>query len=234
MFKVVIFGYNFPHSKCETFIQILKKYNIQISAYIAAEKIKLKLLKKKFKKNISLKPIFKPNDLCKLNNIPYYLSAHNSNKTIDIIKKSKANLGIIAGARILKSNIIDSFKYGIINFHPGKILQASGLDALLWSISKDLKPYVTTHFIDYRIDAGRRIFQSEVKINIYDRLEDIKFKSLLAEYEALEKLCKNYLSKKIKIPSKKIINYKSNNKPMKVAQKIETLNKFQLWKKKII
>jgi len=226
MYKVIIFGYNFSHSKCENFIHILKKYNIAISAYIGANKVKLNLPKKIYSKNILVKPIFEPSRLCKIYKVPFYISDHNSVKTIKIIKKKNANLGIVAGSRILKSDIIKSLKYGIINFHPGKIPEASGLDALMWSIFKNIKPYVTTHFIDNKIDAGHRINEREVNINLEDRIEDVKYKTSLVEYEALEKLCINYLSKKKKIPSKKILNYKSANKPMTTEQQIEILNKF--------
>ena len=46
MYNVLIFGYNFPHKKSEDFLKILKKNNINISAYIAADVIKLNLPKK--------------------------------------------------------------------------------------------------------------------------------------------------------------------------------------------
>lgn len=233
MFKIIIFGYNFPHSKSETYIHILKKYNIKISAYIAANKVKVNLPKKIYNKNIPQKSIFNPRKLCKLYGIPYYVSAHNSDKTIKIIKKHKANLGIVSGARILKSNVITSLKYGIINFHPGKIPEASGLDGLMWSIYKNIKPYITTHFINSKIDSGWRIYQRGVKIYVDDRIEDIKYRMTLIEYEELERLCKDYLSNNIKIPSKKITNYKSNNSPMIKDQQVRTINKFNLWKKKI-
>jgi len=233
MFRIVVFGYNFPHSKCENFIHILKNNNIKISAYIGANKIKLNLPKKIYNRNIPTKPIFEPRKLCKIYNIPFYVSDHNSDKTIKIIKKTKANLGIIAGSRILKSNIIKTLKYGIINFHPGKIPEASGLDALLWSISKNIKPYVTTHFINNKIDAGKRIFQREVKINLEDRMEDIKHKINVAELEELEKLCKKYLKKNDNIKSKKILNYQIANKPMTEHQQIKVLKKFNSWKKKL-
>lgn len=234
MYRIVIFGYNFSHAKCETVIHILKKYNIKISSYIAANKIKLNLPKKIYNKNIPAKTVFEPRSLCKIYGIPYYVSDHNSDRTIKIIKKEKANLGIIAGSRILKSNIIDNVKYGIINFHPGKIPEASGLDGLLWSIHKNLKPYVTTHFIDNKIDAGQRIYEREVELWPDDRVEDIKYRTNLKEYEELEKLCENYLLKRRKILSKKIVNYKSHNKPMSEKLQKKTLSKFEKWKKKFI
>ena len=234
MFRIIVFGYNFPHSKCENFIHILKKNNIKVSAYIGANKIKLNLPKKIYNRNIPTKPIFEPRKLCKIYNVPFYVSDHNSDKTIEIIKSTKANLGIIAGSRILKSNIIKTLKYGIINFHPGKIPEASGLDALLWSICKNIKPYVTTHFINNKIDAGQRIYEKEVKLNMNDRIEDVKHKSNLVEYEEFEKLCQNHLSKKRKIPSKKITNYKNSNKPMTEEQQKKAILKFEKWKKKYI
>lgn len=123
-------------------------------------------------------------------------------------------------------------KYGIINFHPGKIPEASGLDSLLWSIHKNLKPYVTTHFIDNKIDAGQKIYEREVELSSNDRLEDIKYRINLIVREELEKLCKNYLLKNKKIPSKKIKNYTSNNKPMTEDLQKIVLSKFEKWKKK--
>lgn len=233
MFKIIIFGYNFPHSKCENFLHILKKNNIKISAYIGANKIKLNLPKKIYNKDIPIKPIFEPRKLCEIYNIPFYVSDHNSDKTIKIIESTKANLGIIAGSRILKSNIIKTLKNGIINFHPGKIPEVSGLDALLWSISKNIKPHVTTHFIDNKIDAGKRIFEREVKINLEDRIEDIKHKISLVELEELEKICNKYLKKNDKIKSNKILNYQIPNKPMKESQQIKVLKKLNSWKRKL-
>lgn len=60
MYRAVIFGYNFSHAKCETFIHILKKYNIKISCYIGTNKVKLNLPKKIYNKNILAKTIFEP------------------------------------------------------------------------------------------------------------------------------------------------------------------------------
>ncbi len=162
MYNVLIFGYNFPHKKSEDFLKILKKNNINISAYIAADVIKLNLPKKIYRTNIIQKPIFKPKKLCELLKIPYFRLSHNSEDILKIIKKTKTNLGIISGARILKPKIIKSFKWGIINFHPGKIPEASGLDSLMWSIYKNIKPYVTTHFINNQIDS-RRYFSTKGK-----------------------------------------------------------------------
>ncbi len=234
MFRVVIFGYNFPHIKSEDFINILKKNRIKVSAYIGADYVKLNLPKKIYKKKISKKPIFHPKELCKIYNIPFFKSVHNSSNTIKIIKKTRANLGIISGARILDSNIIKILKYGVVNFHPGKIPEASGLDGLMWSVKKNIKPYVTTHLINEKIDSGKRIFQREVKVYMNDEIEDIISRMNLIELEELEKLCKIYLFKGVEISSKTILKYKSFNKPMKKSLQIKVLSKFNSWKKNFL
>lgn len=232
MYRVIIFGYNFPHIKSENFIHILKKNKVKISAFVGANSIEINLPKKIYQKKISQKPIFNPKELCKLYSIPFYEVVHNSSNTLKIIKKTKANLGIVAGARILKSNIINSLKYGIINFHPGKIPEASGLDSLFWSIYKNIDLYVTTHFINTKIDSGCRIFQKKINVNKEDRIEDIKLRLSLAEYDELFKLCKNYLLKNMKIPSKKIVDYKFSNKAMNENYQKKVLKNFESWKKK--
>ena len=104
----------------------------------------------------------------------------------------------------------------------------------MWSIYKNIKPYVTTHFINNQIDSGRIIFQQKVKVSLDDRIEDIKLKTSQIEYEQLEKLCKKYWNwKKLKSLQKKYLIIKISNKPMKEEYQIKVYNKFDLWKKEI-
>ena len=84
------------------------------------------------------------------------MSHHNSTETLKIIKKNKLDLGVILGARILKKEIINAFKIGIINMHPGILPENRGLDNIKWSVVKNLPIGVTSHFIDPRIDMGEK------------------------------------------------------------------------------
>ena len=62
--------------------------------------------------------------------------------------------------------------------------------------------------------------------------EDIKLRLSLAEYDELFKLCKNYLLKNMKIPSKKIVDHKFSNKAMNENYQKKVLKNFESWKKK--
>ena len=79
-------------------------------------------------------------------------------------------MGVIAGARLLKSEIIRLFKIGIINFHPALLPECRGLDSLLWSIYFNFPLGVTSHLINEKIDAGLLIERKEIEIASVDNL----------------------------------------------------------------
>jgi phosphoribosylglycinamide formyltransferase-1 len=71
----------------------------------------------------------------------------------------KPQLGIIAGARILSRHVIECFRTGIINLHPGLLPNTRGLDALQWALFRDQPLGVTAHLINERVDAGHILDQ---------------------------------------------------------------------------
>ena len=56
---------------------------------------------------------------------------------------------------------IKGLSKGIINFHPGLIPEARGLDTPQWCIYDGIPLGVTSHFIDSKVDAGRIIERVE-------------------------------------------------------------------------
>ena len=106
-------------------------------------------------------------------NIPYIIEDHNSEVIVSKLKKIRPVIGLITGARIIKKSIIDSFKIGIVNLHPGDIPYIRGLDSILKAIKLNHKIVVTSHLIDFDIDTGYIIDKEEVVIDINDSIEDI-------------------------------------------------------------
>ncbi len=64
------------------------------------------------------------------------------------------------------------FSKGIINFHPGIIPYARGLDALFWSVYNNHPLGVTAHLIDKHIDDLSNI-DVQMKINSNDTVLDL-------------------------------------------------------------
>ena len=165
--NIVLFAYNFPHQKTVDVIDRVYREGFHISLILAADRIFIRSPKSifKFKKEILI-----PNSetLAKKYHIPFYVVKHNSLESIFLLKKYKINLGIIAGARILKHDIIQTIQYGVLNFHPGILPYVRGLDAMLWSIYKDYPIGVTAHLINNKIDAGYLVYQKQILISLED------------------------------------------------------------------
>lgn len=170
---MVLFAYDFPHRKTQDFIYhcVIKGYDI--STIIAAPSVKLKIPKSTIRSKVRHEQIYHPKEIAEAFNIPYEVLPHNSDETEKLLQNLKPRIGLIAGARILNEKIIKKFKIGIINFHPGLIPEARGLDAMFWSILCDIDLGVTSHLIDEKIDAGSILEVKKIHLNNDDTLFDL-------------------------------------------------------------
>ena len=232
-YSICLFSYLFRHKKTNDFINILKKNGL-LKIVIASPKIKLDIKsnwKPYFKKNLNKKLYF-TKYLCKKNDINYLPSRHDDYLKIKkTIQKKKINLGIISGARIIKPEILKLFKYGIINFHPGKIPETSGLDSFYWTIKKRVMPYVTAHFIDRYVDKGKVILEKKIKVFKKDDYKSIDDRIYQNQLYLLKKII-NKLKKKELIKSKKVKNY-SKNKQLSTKMKKTIYEDFDSWKNEL-
>ncbi len=171
--KVAVFCYNFPHKKTQDILLKLFLEEIKINCIFAAEPIKLNILPSTIHTKIKHFAVVHPKQIANRLGIKYYVLPHNSIGVEELIKNNNIDLGIIAGARILKPCIINKFSKGIINFHPGLIPESRGLDAMLWSIYKNIPLGVTAHLIDERIDAGRILIKEKIPIYKNDTFLDL-------------------------------------------------------------
>jgi len=164
--KIGVFAYNWPHLKTQQGLINMCMSGFKPEVVFGANPVELKFYKSKTR--ITPKDMYLHNtaDICKFYDIDYVVLKHNSKDCIRIIKEKKLDIGVILGARILKKYIIDSFRVGIINAHPGILPENRGLDTIKWAIIKGLDQGVTCHFVDHKIDIGREIIKE--KINIYN------------------------------------------------------------------
>ncbi len=234
-YKICIFAYSFKHKKTNDFIKILSKSNcLDIIIANPKENLKIKSNWKPQNKKKIVPKLDKAKDLCLKRDIKYFELKHkNFLKIKSMIKKYQINLGIISGARILDKKIIKLFKYGIINFHPGKIPETSGLDSLYWTVNKQIPPYVTAHFIDKNIDKGKIIFQKKVEVFIKDNFYTLTnriYKEQITLLKKISIIIKNNNS----FLTKSVLNYAKNNQLSTNEKKYIYYDKFKYWKKKII
>lgn len=193
--NIAVFAYNFPHKKTQDFLFRLLLENIDVKCVLASDFVELNLTESILRVKPRHIDLVHPQRICERFNIPYYNVMHNSEECEELLNKYDIDLGIIAGARILKQNIIESVKIGIINFHPGILPEIRGLDALKWAIYNDLPIGVTAHLIDSKIDAGRIIMKKEVPIYKDDTLIDVSLRLHEFQVNLLPQVIKEVESK---------------------------------------
>lgn len=228
--NIAIFSYAFPHRKTNEFLCEIISAGYKNIIVLAApwRKLTNKVLDINHEKLLhELEPL-ETIKLCKNLGISYFELEHENVDAIkNIVQKEDVHLGIIAGARILRQEVIDCFSMGVINFHPGKLPQTSGLDSLYYTIKLEAPLGVTAHFIDAKVDAGAEILFQETLVGIKDSIETLahnnRVSQLVALRKVLHKLSKNDL-KSIKI------NRIRKNSPMESNEKIRTLSSIEIWK----
>ncbi len=155
--KICVFSYNFPHKKTFEVLSTLYFNGIKINHVFAANKLKLNI--KYSKERVSIKNIeyVHPKIIAQKIKSKYTVIKHDSKNLVKVLKKEKFDLGIIAGARILKKQVVECFKIGVLNLHPGILPLNRGLDTHKWAILKNWPQGVTAHLIDDKVDAGKII-----------------------------------------------------------------------------
>lgn len=185
MKEVVVFAYNFPHRKTQDFLFHLFASGIEVNHVFAADAVKLDIPPSEVRTKIRHRTPLNPSDVAKAIGTEYHQVSHKGSQINVLIEEIKPEIGIIAGARILEADVINGFSNGIINFHPGLIPEARGLDALLWSIRNDIPLGVTSHLIDERVDAGRILERRVIDLHEDDTIFDLSERLYETQLEML-------------------------------------------------
>ena len=220
--NTVLFAYNFAHHKTIDVIHSVYNAGFTISLILAADYVAIKSPKSIFRFH-KLELASNPVQIAKQYNIPFYVVKHNSEESISLLKRYHINFGIIGGARILKDNIIQCIKYGILNFHPGILPYIRGLDSILWSIIKDYSIGVTAHLINQKIDAGFLVCQEKIIISSQDDIYSLYKKNYDLQLNLIP-ISLNLILKKNNFPLLTMGDY---NQKMSYAQQLEVKNKLK-------
>lgn len=171
--RIGVFAYNFPHYKTAMGLLTLCAHGYRpIMVFLQAKK-KLKHHQSVLRYSPRNQRVPDSIDVCNALNLEWSRAEHNSKRVLALIEAFGLNLGVILGARILSKEVIDAFKYGIINMHPGLLPENRGLDNHKWAIVDHLKQGVTVHLIDEGIDTGPIIRRTTIPVYLDDSLVDI-------------------------------------------------------------
>jgi folate-dependent phosphoribosylglycinamide formyltransferase PurN len=226
--KICVFAYNFEHKKTYEGLCKLKINNIKISKIFAANKVSLNIKESRIRVGIDDLIYDHSKKIANNLNIPYVVIKHDSKKLEYILKKEKYDLGIILGSRIIKKNIINQFKIGILNMHPGILPKNRGLDTHKWAIINNIKQGVTCHLINEKVDLGKMICKKNINIFKHDTLVDINYRLQNLELKLMIDSIK-ILKKKIKFSN--IKNLKNLHSTLNQKSELKMIKNFESYKK---
>ena len=171
--------------------------NINVGVFISGRGSNLKELIKYSKKNntnwkiklvISNKKEAKGLNYAKKNKIISYVIEKKKNqfekKALNYLKKNKISLLCLAGfMRILSKEFIQKYKFKIINIHPSLLPKYKGLNTHERAIKAgDKYAGSTVHYVNAKLDSGKKILQKKVKIFKTDDAKSLAKRVLKAEH----------------------------------------------------
>ena len=171
--------------------------NINVGVFISGRGSNLKELIKYSKKNntnwkiklvISNKKKAKGLAYAKKNRIINYGIENKKpqfeKKALRYLKKNKINLLCLAGfMRILSKEFIKKSKFKIINIHPSLLPKYKGLNTHERAMKAgDKYAGSTVHYVTAKLDSGKKILQTKVKILKKDKPNSLANRVLKAEH----------------------------------------------------
>lgn len=103
----------------------------------------------------------------------------NSPQAVSTIKRVKPDLIIsVLFSQILRPNIIDIPRQGVINFHPAYLPNYKGISPIFWSmVNREKNIGATVHFIDKGIDTGDIIIRRKIPIKPLDTEDSLYWRA---------------------------------------------------------
>jgi phosphoribosylglycinamide formyltransferase-1 len=186
--------------------------NINVAVFISGRGSNLKELIKYSKKHqtkwkiklvISNKKTAKGLLFAKKHKIKYYgiekKKFEFENKALNYLNKNKIHLLCLAGfMRILSKEFINECKFNIINIHPSLLPKYKGLNTHERAIKAgDKYAGSTVHYVNEKLDSGKKIIQAKVKILKRDTPSLLAKRVLKAEHviypKAVEIVCRKII-----------------------------------------
>ena len=137
--------------------------------------------REKFLKRIEGNPIAPTiGEQARKNGIPLAtVEIHKSDQVMPHLEKIELDLIVFGGTRIIRGDILDYPRHGVVNSHPGILPDCRGSASPAWSVFHDIKIGSTCHFCDNGIDTGEILLKREVPVRRGMNYEDLCYETLV-------------------------------------------------------
>lgn len=118
--------------------------------------------------------------------IPFYkVQNYHAEETIDLLKKTDADLGILYGTNIIKESVFSIPKLGSINLHQGLAPLYRGGPTVFWELFNGEKEIgITIHFVATKVDTGDIILQKTFPLEYDFSRYGLDYESFLRDFRA--------------------------------------------------
>lgn len=92
-----------------------------------------------------------------------------SDKLLELLLENNVDYGFCFGRHILKGELLNKYKFHIVNFHPAILPQFRGVKAIDQALAENVNVLGNTaHFIDENVDTGPIIAQNVMSRKVFD------------------------------------------------------------------
>ncbi len=116
--------------------------------------------------------------LCRVEN-------YHAEATIERLRETNADLGILYGTNIIKESVFGIPRLGSINIHQGLAPFYRGGPTVFWELFNDEKQLgITVHFVAAKVDTGDIVLQKTVPLDYDFASYGLDFEKFLADFRA--------------------------------------------------
>ncbi|MDP7003012.1 MAG: formyltransferase family protein [Candidatus Thalassarchaeaceae archaeon] len=137
--------------------------------------------REKFMKRIEGHPIAPPiEEQAAERGIPIVsVPIHKSPEVMPHLEGKELDLIVFGGTRIIRGEILDYPKDGVINSHPGLLPECRGSASPAWSVYHDIPIGSSTHFCDNGVDTGELLMRREVPVTRGMTYQELCYETLV-------------------------------------------------------
>ena len=98
----------------------------------------------------------------------------NDRRSTERLRALEPDLLVLAGARILSRQVLETATWGALNAHPARLPGFRGTGVVGWSILRGVPVTVTVHLVSPEVDAGDVVRRIPVPVEPADTLAEIE------------------------------------------------------------
>lgn len=135
------------------------------------------------------------------------MTVENTDELLQLLRNIRPDYILMAGfMRILPEQVIEEYRWRIINIHPALLPSFKGKDAQKQAFEYGVKiSGCTVHFADTGIDTGPVILQKAVDISQCKSVDEVKSAILVAEHETYYSAFRLLIEGRLRVEGRKVI-----------------------------